>query len=131
MIELAQHIVEHDHGCGAGGAPDEPHLRKLARQHDASLLPLRRSRACGTPIQADLDIVAMGSNHGDTAREVWIEEALRPARMIGGAFAKPAATVAAFQMVAPLFGKRITRWVRIATVAYAVYRIVRSRRSED
>ena len=58
-------------------------------------------------------------------------EALRPARMIGGAFAKPAATVAAFQMVAPLFGKRITRWVRIATVAYAVYRIVRSRRSED
>ena len=42
-----------------------------------------------------------------------------------------ALTVAAFQMVAPLFGKRITRWVRIATVAYAVYRIVRSRRSED
>lgn len=59
-------------------------------------------------------------------------QALRPARMIGGAFARPAATVAAFQLVAPLFGlKRVARWVRIASVAFAIYRIVRARRSTD
>ena len=59
-------------------------------------------------------------------------EALRPARMIGGAFAKPAATVAAFQMVAPLFGlRRLARWVRIAAFAFAVFRIVRSRRGDE
>lgn len=59
-------------------------------------------------------------------------EALRPARMIGGAFAKPAAAVAAFQMIAPLFGlKRLARWVRIAAVAFAVFRIVRSHRHDE
>jgi hypothetical protein len=59
-------------------------------------------------------------------------EALRPARMIGGAFAKPAATVAAFQMVAPLFGlRRLARWVRIAALAFAVFRIVRSHRGDE
>jgi hypothetical protein len=59
-------------------------------------------------------------------------EALRPARLFGGALAKPAATVAAFQMVAPLFGlKRLARWVRIAAVAFAVFRIVRSRRGDE
>ena len=59
-------------------------------------------------------------------------EALRPARMIGGAFTKPAATVAAFQMIAPLFGlKRLARWVRIAAIAFAIYRVVRSRRSDE
>ncbi len=59
-------------------------------------------------------------------------EALRPARLLGGAFAKPAASVAAFQMVAPLFGlKRLARWVRVAAVAFAVFRIVRMRRDAD
>jgi hypothetical protein len=59
-------------------------------------------------------------------------EALRPARMIGGAFAKPAATVAAFQMVAPLFGlRRLARWVRIAALAFAVFRIVRGQRDDE
>jgi hypothetical protein len=59
-------------------------------------------------------------------------EALRPARMIGGAFAKPAATVAAFQMVAPLFGlRRLARWVRIAALAFAVFRIVRGHRDDE
>jgi hypothetical protein len=59
-------------------------------------------------------------------------EALRPARLMGGAFAKPAATMAAFQMVAPLLGlKRLARWVRIGAVAFAVFRIVRSRRGAE
>jgi hypothetical protein len=61
-----------------------------------------------------------------------VREALRPARMIGGAFAKPAAAVAAFQMIAPLFGlRRVARWVRIAAVAFAVFRVVRTRRATD
>jgi len=59
-------------------------------------------------------------------------DALRPASLIGGAIAKPAAAVAVVQLVASAFGwRRLTRWVRVASVAFAVYRIVRMRRTGE
>jgi hypothetical protein len=59
-------------------------------------------------------------------------EALRPASLVASAIAKPAAIVAIFELVAPILGlRRYTRWARLASVAFAVSRIFRPRRSTD
>src|ERR1700693_101445 len=64
--------------------------------------------------------------HAGAAREV-----LRPASLVASAIAKPAALVAIFEVVAPLLGlKRYARWARFASVAFAVSRIARTRRSD-
>jgi hypothetical protein len=56
---------------------------------------------------------------------------LRPASLVASAMAKPAALVAAFEVVSPMLGlKRYARWARIASIAFAVSRIVRTRRSD-
>ena len=58
-------------------------------------------------------------------------EALRPASLVASAIAKPAALVAIFEVVAPLLGlRRYTKWARLASVAFAVSRIARQRRSD-
>ncbi len=63
--------------------------------------------------------------HAGAARE-----SLRPASLVASAIAKPAALVAVFEVVGPLLGlKRYTRWARLASVAFAISRIVRTRRS--
>jgi hypothetical protein len=65
--------------------------------------------------------------HAGAARE-----ALRPASLVANAIARPAALFAIFEIVAPVLGlKRFARWVRVASVAFAVSRIVRTRRSVD
>ena len=62
--------------------------------------------------------------HAGAARE-----ALRPASLVASAIAKPAALVAVFELVGPLLGlKRYARWARLASVVFAVSRIVRTRR---
>jgi hypothetical protein len=64
--------------------------------------------------------------HAGAARE-----AMRPASLIAGAIAKPAALVAVFEVVAPLLGlKRYARWARLASAAFAVSRITRARRGD-
>ncbi len=56
--------------------------------------------------------------------------ALRPAGMLGGALARPAATVALVEAIAPLFGwHRLARIVRLGALALAAYRIARVWRS--
>ncbi len=63
--------------------------------------------------------------HASAARE-----SLRPASLVASAIAKPAALVAVFEVVGPLLGlKRYTRWARLASVVFAVSRIVRTRRN--
>jgi hypothetical protein len=63
--------------------------------------------------------------HAGAARE-----SLRPAGLIAAAIAKPAALFAIFEVVAPILGlKRFARWARLASVGFAVSRIVRTRRS--
>ena len=58
-------------------------------------------------------------------------ETLRPASLVASAIAKPAALVTAFEVVSPLLGlKRYARWARLASIAFAVSRIVRARRSD-
>jgi hypothetical protein len=65
--------------------------------------------------------------HAGAARE-----ALRPASLIAGAIARPAALFAIFEIVAPVLGlKRFARWARFASAAFAVSRIVSARRSAD
>jgi hypothetical protein len=65
--------------------------------------------------------------HAGAARET-----LRPASLVASAIAKPAALVAIFEVVAPLLGlKRYARWARFASVAFAVSRIVNTRRSDS
>ena len=65
--------------------------------------------------------------HAGAARET-----LRPASLMASAIAKPAALVALFEIVAPLLGlKRYARWARFASVAFAVSRIVRTRRGDS
>jgi hypothetical protein len=55
-----------------------------------------------------------------------IREAVRPAGLIGGAVAKPAAAVAMIEAIAPLFGlQRIARWVRLGSIAFAIIGIAR------
>jgi hypothetical protein len=62
--------------------------------------------------------------HAGAARE-----ALRPASLIAGAIAKPAALITAFEMVAPMLGlKRYARLARLASLGLAVTRVVRARR---
>jgi hypothetical protein len=64
--------------------------------------------------------------HAGAARET-----LRPASLVASAIAKPAALVAVFEVVSPLLGlKRYARWARLASIAFAVSRIVRARRSD-
>jgi hypothetical protein len=64
--------------------------------------------------------------HAGAARET-----LRPASLVASAIAKPALLFGVFEIVAPLLGlKRYARWARFASVAFAVSRIVRTRRSD-
>ena len=64
--------------------------------------------------------------HAGAAREM-----LRPASLVASAIAKPAALVALFEIVAPLLGlKRYVKWARFASVAFAVSRLARPRRSD-
>jgi hypothetical protein len=63
--------------------------------------------------------------HAGAARET-----LRPASLVASAIAKPAALFAVFEIVGPLLGlKRFARWARLASVAFAISRVVKSRRS--
>jgi hypothetical protein len=56
--------------------------------------------------------------------------ALRPAGMLGGAIARPAATVALVDTIAPLFGfHKLARIVRLGALALAAFRIARVWRS--
>jgi hypothetical protein len=61
-----------------------------------------------------------------------VREAVRPAGMIGGAIAKPAATIALVETIAPLFGlQRFAQFFRVASIGFAVFRIARSWRAAD
>jgi len=61
-----------------------------------------------------------------------VREAIRPASMIGGAIAKPAATIALVEAIAPLFGlQRFARFFRVASIGFAVVRIVRNWRAVE
>lgn len=61
-----------------------------------------------------------------------LRDAVRPAGLIGGAIAKPAATVALVEAIAPLFGlQRLARWVRLGSIAFAVLGIARKWRRAD
>ena len=56
-----------------------------------------------------------------------VRNAIRPAGMIGGAVVQPAAVVALVETIAPIFGlQRYARWVRAASIAFAVARIARN-----
>lgn len=60
-----------------------------------------------------------------------LRDAVRPAGLIGGAIAKPAAAVALFETIAPLFGwQRLARWVRVGLIGFALMRIARSWRAD-
>jgi hypothetical protein len=64
--------------------------------------------------------------HAGAARET-----LRPASLVASAIAKPALLFGVFEIVAPLLGlKRYARWARLASVAFAISRMVRSRRRD-
>jgi hypothetical protein len=53
-------------------------------------------------------------------------DALRPAGLMGGAIARPAAAIAVVNMVARLFGwHRLARVVRLGAIALVVFRFVR------
>jgi hypothetical protein len=55
-----------------------------------------------------------------------LRDAVRPAGLIGGAIAKPAAAVAIVEAIAPLFGwRRLAYWVRLGSIAFAVFGIAR------
>ena len=55
-----------------------------------------------------------------------VRGALRPAGLIGGAIAQPAAVVALVDTIAPVFGlQRYARWVRLASIAFAIARVAR------
>ena len=71
---------------------------------------------------AELDLQRMQmSLHASDARH-----ALRPAGVLGGALARPAALFALVNTVAPMFGLyRVARYVRLAALALAAYRIAR------
>jgi hypothetical protein len=62
-----------------------------------------------------------------------VRDAVRPAGLIGGAIAKPAALVAMVEAIAPLFGwRRLAYWVRLGSIAFAVLGVARSwRRNAD
>ena len=55
-----------------------------------------------------------------------LRDAVRPAGLIGGAIAKPAAAVAMVEAIAPLFGwQRLAYWVRLGSIAFAIFGIAR------
>ena len=61
-----------------------------------------------------------------------VREALRPAGLIGGAVARPAAVIALVDSIAPLLGlHRLARLVRLGAIAVAAYRIARVLRTRD
>ncbi|MGH8851405.1 MAG: hypothetical protein ACREYD_10445 [Casimicrobiaceae bacterium] len=61
-----------------------------------------------------------------------VRSALRPAGLIGGAVAQPAAVIALVETIAPVFGlQRYARWVRLASIAFAVTRIARKWRESN
>jgi len=61
-----------------------------------------------------------------------VREAIRPAGLIGGAIAKPAATIALVEAIAPLFGlQRFAQFFRVASIGFAVFRIARNWRAAD
>lgn len=61
-----------------------------------------------------------------------LREALRPAGLIGGAVARPAAVIALVDSIAPLLGlHRLARLVRLGAIAVAAYRIARVLRTRD
>ena len=61
-----------------------------------------------------------------------VREALRPAGLIGGAVARPAAAIALVDSIAPLLGlHRLARLVRLGAIAVAAYRIARVLRTRD
>jgi hypothetical protein len=60
--------------------------------------------------------------HAGAARE-----SLRPASLVANAIVKPAALVTLFELVAPILGlKRFAKWARLASVAFAVSRVMRT-----
>jgi hypothetical protein len=60
--------------------------------------------------------------HAGAARE-----SLRPASLVANAIVKPAALVTLFELVAPILGlKRFAKWARLASVVFAVSRVVRA-----
>ncbi|HXX86779.1 MAG TPA: hypothetical protein VEN29_22710 [Casimicrobiaceae bacterium] len=60
-----------------------------------------------------------------------LRESLRPAGLIGGAVAKPAAAVALLETIAPLFGlQRLARWIRVGVVGFVLLRIARNWRRD-
>jgi hypothetical protein len=62
-----------------------------------------------------------------TLRAAELRDALRPKSLIGVGIAQPAALIALFDAVAPLFGlRRLARWARLAVVALAAFRIARN-----
>ncbi len=59
-------------------------------------------------------------------------DALRPAGLVGGAIARPAAAIALVSSVARLFGwRRVARVVRLGAIALVVFRFVRVWRSRE
>ena len=61
-----------------------------------------------------------------------LRQALRPAGLISGAVARPAAVVALVDSIAPLLGlHRLARLVRLGAIAVAAYRIARVLRKRD
>jgi len=60
-----------------------------------------------------------------------LRDSLRPAGMIGGAVAKPAAAVALLETVAPLFGlRRLARWIRVGLIGLALLRVAQNWRAD-
>ena len=56
-----------------------------------------------------------------------LRDAVRPAGLIGGAIAKPAAAVAMVEAIAPLFGlRKFAYWVRLGSIAFALFGIART-----
>jgi hypothetical protein len=55
-----------------------------------------------------------------------LRDALRPAGLVGGAIARPAAAIALVSTVSRLFGwRRVARIVRLGAIALVVFRFVR------
>lgn len=60
-----------------------------------------------------------------------LRDSLRPAGLIGGAVAKPAAAVALLETVAPLFGlRRLARWIRAGLIGLALVRVAQNWRAD-
>jgi len=60
-----------------------------------------------------------------------LRDSLRPAGVIGGAVAKPAAAVALLETVAPLFGlRRLARWIRVGLIGLALLRVAQNWRAD-